>query len=50
MLKSKKYLAIDHLNYLGCSCHNSKQKRRSVRKSAKRQEERAYKKDMANNY
>lgn len=48
MLKSKQMLAVDKLHHYGCSCCNSKQKRRTPRKNAKRKETRFWKKDQQN--
>lgn len=47
MIKSKDYKAVDKLCYNGCSCHNSKQARRTPKKNVKRQERRFWEKDQA---
>ena len=36
------------LRWGGCSCHNTKQARRKVKKSAKQSEKKAWKKDQKN--
>lgn len=50
MLKSKDYQAVDKLCYNGCSCCNSKQKRRTAKKNVKRKQERAWRKNEGNAY
>lgn len=46
MLKSKDYKAVDKLCHNGCSCCNSKQKRRTAKKIVKRKQEHAWKNDQ----
>lgn len=38
-----------YLRYGGCSCHNSKQQRRVVKKMLRRKEQRQWKRDLDNN-
>ncbi len=47
MIKSDKNSTYDGkgMCYDGCSCHNSKNLRRTAKKSAKRKEEKQWKKD-----
>lgn len=50
MLKSKSYEAVDKLCYNGCSCCNSKQKRRTAKKNVKRKEGRQWRQTESRAY